>query len=83
MRRLILTSSDSAAGRLNRGGDRLELRDSPWALRFVWGQLPSPTEMAGWLASSPGNAHETPGSHWLDFTVPKRLQEARTVGGWD
>ena len=76
MKRLVLTSSDSAAGRLIEAG--IANCVIPLGPRFVWGPLPSPTEIAGWLASR-SEMHRVSGSHWLDSTG-KRLQEVRTEG---
>jgi hypothetical protein len=75
MKRLILTTSDSAAGGL------LEAKVAdcvvPLGPRFVWGPLPSQTELETVLSSR--STTETPGSHWLDH-AGKRLEEARTEG---
>lgn len=76
MKRLILTSSDSGAGGLIGAG----LADCvvPLGLRFVWGQLPSRSELETWL-SSRSAMHEVSGSHWLDL-AGKRFEKVRTEG---
>ena len=73
MKRLILTSSDSGAGGLT--GARLADCVIPFGPRFVWGQLPSRTELETLLSSRSAAS----GSHWLDFTG-KRLEEVRREG---
>jgi hypothetical protein len=75
MTRLILTTSDSGAGRLKQAG----LADIviPFGFRFVWGPLPSAAELATLL--SPRSAErDSIGSHWLDFQ-PRRYLEAMGV----
>jgi hypothetical protein len=76
MRRLILTFSHSAAS----GLAEAELADCVIPLQpgFVWGPLPSQTEIEA-LLSSRSAAHQDPGSHWLDF-AGNRLEEARRDG---
>jgi hypothetical protein len=76
MKRLILTFCESGAGGLIAAG----LADCviPLGLKFVWGQLP-PRIGLETLLSSRSATHQTPGSHWLDFTGT-RLKEARTEG---
>src|ERR1700733_15594893 len=48
MKRLVLTSGDSAAGALK--GAALADCVLPFEPRFAWGQLPSPRELQQWLA---------------------------------
>jgi hypothetical protein len=75
MKRLILTSSDSGAGALKRAG----FADGviAFGLRFVWGQLPSSTELEKLLlARSVRQGASAP--HWLDSLAGKLLDEART-----
>jgi hypothetical protein len=75
MKRLILTASDSGAGRLR--GARLADCVGAFGMRFVWGQLSSEIDLETWL--SPRSArHE--GSHWLDHTSGW-LKEARAGEG--
>jgi len=76
MRRLILTSSASGAGGLIEA--RLANCAIPFGPRFVWGPLPSQTDLETLLSSRP-TRHEASGSHWLDFTG-KRLEEVRREG---
>jgi hypothetical protein len=70
--RLILTSSDSGAGGLMQAG----LADIviPFGVRFIWGRLPTPTELATLLTVRSAE-HDSPGSHWLDHIRPRDLQE--------
>ncbi|WP_246756560.1 hypothetical protein [Bradyrhizobium neotropicale] len=77
MQRLILTSSDTGAGALKRAG----FADCviPFGLRFVWGQLPSPTELEN-LLSAHSAARGASALHWLDNLTGKYLDEARTHG---
>jgi hypothetical protein len=77
MKRLILTTDDSGAGNLRQAG----LADIviPFGFRFVWGPLPTPEELATLLAARSAK-HGSPGSHWLDFVRPRRLEE---IGGKD
>jgi hypothetical protein len=72
MKRLILTTDDSGAGNLRQAG----LADIviPFGLRFVWGPLPTPEELATLLAARSAE-HGPPGSHWLDFVRPRRLEK--------
>jgi hypothetical protein len=61
MTRLILTSDS---------GFSLELSDLadiviPFSFRFVWGPLPSPNELATYLAARSDN--HAPGTHWSDY----------------
>ena len=76
MKRLILTTSDSGAGGLLEA----KLADCviPLGPRFVWGPLPSQTELETWLSSRSAR-HEASGSHWLDLTG-ERLEEVRAEG---
>ena len=61
MKRLILTSSSGAT--LSRTG----LADLviPFTFRFVWGPLPSPDELAAYLAAR--SDKHAPGTHWSDY----------------
>jgi hypothetical protein len=76
MKRLILTSTDSGAG----GLVEAKLADCviPVAPRFVWGRLPSQSELETCL-SSRWSTPAASGLHWLDFTG-KRLEKVRTEG---
>lgn len=76
MKRLILTTSESGAGGLVEA--RLANCVIPLRPRFVWGPLPSQTELET-LLSSRSAVHQAPGSHWLDFTG-RRLEGTRTEG---
>src|ERR1700720_4485594 len=61
MTRLILTSqSGFSLG-------RTDLADVviPFSFRFVWGPLPSPDELATYLAARSDN--HAPGTHWSDY----------------
>jgi hypothetical protein len=77
MARLILTFEDVAAGVLKGAG----LADCviPFGLRFVWGSLPSPSDLNTFL-SSRSAAHAAPDSHWLDNLIGTRLDQARKQG---
>jgi hypothetical protein len=77
MTRLILTTDDSGAGNLRQAG----VADIviPFGLRLVWGPLPAPEQLATLLAARSAK-HGSPGSHWLDFVRPRRLEE---IGGKD
>jgi hypothetical protein len=76
MKRLILTSSDSGAGALKGTG----LADGVIAVepRFVWGPLPSPSELERRLAPHP--ADKADGSHWLDNVRGKSIEDAKSQG---
>jgi hypothetical protein len=77
MTRLVLTFSDSGAGVLKAA--RLADCVLPFGLRFVWGQLQSPSELDQLL--SPRSAvHEASAPHWLDNLTDERLDEARSQG---
>ena len=75
MKCLILTTDDSGAGNLRQAG----LADIviPFGLRFVWGPLPTPEELATLLEARSAK-HGSPGSHWLDFVLPRQFEE---IGG--
>jgi hypothetical protein len=75
MTRLILTTDDSGAGSLRQAG-RADIVIA-FGLRFVWGPLPSDAELATLLAARSAT-HGPPGSHWLDFVHPQRLEK---IGG--
>ena len=72
MTRLILTTDDSGAGSLRQAG----LADIviPFGLRFVWGPLPTPEELATLLAARSAK-HVSPGSHLSDFVRPRQLEK--------
>jgi hypothetical protein len=77
MKRLILTSGDSAAGALKGAG----LADCvlPLEPRFVWGSLPSPNELERRLA--PRSATDDAcGSHWLNDLRGAPIEEAQSRG---
>src|SRR5258706_7615208 len=79
MTRLILTTSDSGAGNIRTAG--LAHIVIPFGLRFVWGPLPTPEQLATLLAARSAK-HDFPGSHWLDFVRPRYLEEigAKSLG---
>src|SRR5882757_3330951 len=68
MTRLILTSTDSAAGGLQQAG-RADIV-IPLEPRLVGGPLPSDTELLARLAP---RTTQKSGSHWLDYRFPTRL----------
>jgi hypothetical protein len=72
MTRLILTASDSGAGSLRQAN----IADIvlPFGFRFVWGPLPSDAELTTLLATRSAE-HGSPGSHWLDFVLPRQFEE--------
>jgi len=75
MTRLILTADGSSAGGLQAAGRAdLVIAIEP---RFVWGQLPSETELAAMLAA---RTTQKPGSHWLDYGSPSLV---KAVGAKD
>jgi hypothetical protein len=47
--------------------------------RFVWGQLPSPDELAAYLG--PGTPDHGPGNHWSDFAA--RWDQCKNRGDRD
>src|SRR5258708_5254605 len=61
MTRLILTSLSGLSL------ERSDLADVvvPFSFRFVWGPLPSPDELAAYLAARSDN--HAPGTHWSDY----------------
>jgi hypothetical protein len=61
MKRLILTSS---SGMSLMRSDRAEVV-VPFVFRFVWGPLPSPDELATYVAAR--SHHHGPGAHWSDY----------------
>jgi hypothetical protein len=75
MPRLILTMDDVGAGSLRAAG----IADIvlPFFIRFVWGPLPSDTELATVLEAR-SRKRGSPGSHWLDFV--RRLHLGK-IGG--
>ena len=79
MTQLILTTDDSGAGSLRQAG-RADIV-IPFGLRFGWGPLPIPEELSTFLAARSAK-HGAPGSHWLDFVHPQRLEEmgAKNLG---
>jgi hypothetical protein len=70
MKRLILTADASSAGALKTAG-RADIV-IPLDPRFVWGPLPSDTELAGVLAA---RTTQKPGSHWLDYASPQNVKK--------
>jgi hypothetical protein len=75
MTRLILTADASSAGGLKEAGRADIVIDL--VPRFVWGPLPSESELAAMLAA---RTTQKPGSHWLDYASSKRMKE---FGGKD
>jgi hypothetical protein len=75
MTRLILTTDDSGAVRMAKMADIV----IPFGIRFVWGSPASDAELAALLAAR-STEHGSPGSHWLDFEWPRRLEK---IGGKD
>ena len=77
MTRLILTTDDIAAGSLRAAG----IADIvlPFRIRFVWGALPSDTELAT-LLEPRSRKRGSAGSHWLDLVRPLHLEP---IGGKD
>ena len=75
MPRLILTTDDIGAGSLRAAG----IADIvlPFRIRFVWGPLPSDTELATVLEAR-SRKRGSPGSHWLDFV---RRPHLKPIGG--
>src|ERR1700756_4698511 len=71
MTRLVLTTSGAGLPGLVKAhpADVLILFDQPFDPRFVLGPLPSPEELANFLAPRSAK-HEEIGSHWLDLVVP-------------
>jgi hypothetical protein len=64
MKRLILTSSNGMS--LKRSGISGDLISLPSIFfRFVWGQLPSPDDLATYLAAR--SEKHGPGEHWSDY----------------
>jgi hypothetical protein len=61
MKRLIRTSSSGFGLML---ADRAEVV-VPFAFRFIWGPLPSPDELATYVAAR--SDHHGPGAHWSDY----------------
>src|ERR1700677_2154306 len=77
MKRLVLTSGDSAAGALK--GAALADCVLPFEPRFAWGQLPSPRELQQWLATR-STADDAGGSRWLDNLRDKQVEETKNHG---
>ena len=77
MTRLILTFTDSGAGALKAAG----LADCviPFGLRFVCGQLQSPSEF-DMLLSPPSAIREASAPHWFNNLADECLDEARSHG---
>jgi hypothetical protein len=63
MKRLILTSSSGAT--LKRDGKDIADFVIPFTFRFVWGELPSPDELASYLGE--GTGKHARGNHWSDY----------------
>src|SRR5258708_32495393 len=77
MTRLILTSLSGLSL------ERSDLADVvvPFSFRFVWGPLPSPDELAAYLAARSDN--HAPGTHWSDYIGRWRpATKARKDFGW-
>jgi hypothetical protein len=72
MMRLVLTTDDSGAACLKAA--RIADIVLPFGMRFVWGPLPSDAELATFFGAR-STKHGSPGSHWLDFMPPRRLEE--------
>ena len=72
MTRLVLTTDDSGAGCLKAA--RIADIVLPFGMRFVWGPLPSDAELATFFGAR-STKHGSPGSHWLDFIPPRRLEK--------
>jgi hypothetical protein len=66
MTRLILTGESGVSL------ERSDLADIviPFSFRFVWGPLPSPDELATYLAARSDN--HAAGTHWSDYVGPWR-----------
>src|SRR6202035_2508240 len=79
MTHLILTTDDIAAGSLRAAG----IADIvlPFRIRFVWGALPSDTELAT-LLEPRSRKRGSAGSHWLDLVRPLHLEgiEGKDLG---
>jgi hypothetical protein len=63
MKRLILTSISGAI--LRRDGEDIADGVIPFNFRFVWGQLPSPDELARYVGK--GSGKHAGGNHWSDY----------------
>jgi hypothetical protein len=76
MTRLVLTTSGAGLPGLVKANpaDVVISFDQPFDRRFVWGPLPSPEELANFLAPRSAK-HEEIGSHWLDLVVPPSLEK--------
>ncbi|MDH2345290.1 hypothetical protein [Bradyrhizobium sp. SSUT77] len=70
MKNLILTSSSGLSLML---ADRADVV-IPFFFRFVWGPLPSPHELATWVATR--SDKHGPGSHWSDDVAFPEAEEA-------
>jgi hypothetical protein len=76
MTRLILTTDNSGAGNLMPAS--LADRVIPLDFRFVWGPLPSPSDLATSLSPC-STKHDPAFPHWLDSSG-RRHQEIRRKG---
>lgn len=76
MERLILTGQSGISLMLTDLADIL----IPFpGFRFVWGPLPSPDELAGYLAAR--SDQHGPGSHWSDYVGwPRATKAPRDLG---
>jgi hypothetical protein len=76
MTRLILTSQSG----LNLMQSGLADVVVPFTFRFVWGPLPSPDELATYLAAR--SDQHGPGSHWSDYVgrCLKPIEIAKILG---
>jgi hypothetical protein len=71
MKRLILTSGTGTPFVRSDFADLAVIFTS----RFVWGPLPSPDELASYLAAR--SDRHAPGGHWSDFSDWRRTSKAR------
>ena len=71
MTRLILTSESGTPFTHSDFADLAII----FTYRFVWGPLPSPDELASYLAAR--SDRHAPGTHWSDFSRWRRATKAR------
>jgi hypothetical protein len=71
MKRLILTSGTGTPFVRSDFADLAVI----FTYRFVWGPLPSPDELASYLAAR--SDRHAPGGHWSDFSDWRRTSKAR------
>jgi hypothetical protein len=76
--KLILTFDDSAAGALKAA----KLADCvvPFGFCFVWGRLPSASELEAFLSPRAADQRVNTKAYWLDNLVGRQLEEARQQG---